>query len=162
MITTNTRTKMQQTLPPYVLLYWIGAFVFSSFLLVCFIFIFILFVFLFVCLFFFVFFFVLLVKCPLNWVENLTTGSSLDNWTPNPACGLFYTPTVSLQRGETPPPNKCPESDTKQSDHESPLMLDLWRMWSTPSLPLLPGPIWLGVLAFDRVLSMGQIELFDI
>ena len=35
-------------------------------------------------------------------------------------------------------------------------------MWSTPSLPSLPGPLWPRVLAFDRVLSMGQIELFDI
>ena len=31
-------------------------------------------------------------------------------------------------------------------------------MWSAPSLPLLPGPLWLGVVAPDRVLSMGQIE----
>ena len=32
-------------------------------------------------------------------------------------------------------------------------------MWSTPSLPTLPGPLWPGVVAPDRVLSMGQIEL---
>ena len=32
-------------------------------------------------------------------------------------------------------------------------------MRSTPSLPLLPGPLWPGVVAFDKVLSMGQIEL---
>ena len=29
-------------------------------------------------------------------------------------------------------------------------------MWSTPSLSSLPGPLWLGVVASDRVLSMGQ------
>ena len=34
-------------------------------------------------------------------------------------------------------------------------------MISTPSLPLLPGPLWSEVVAPDRVLSMGQIELFD-
>ena len=33
---------------------------------------------------------------------------------------------------------------------------------STPSLPLLPGPIWPGVVATARVLFMGQIELFHI
>ena len=33
-------------------------------------------------------------------------------------------------------------------------------MQSTLLLPLLPGPIWPGVVAPDRVLSMGQIELF--
>ena len=38
-------------------------------------------------------------------------------------------------------------------------MLELWGMRSTPSLPSLPGPLWLGVVAPDRVLSMGQIEL---
>ena len=32
-------------------------------------------------------------------------------------------------------------------------------MWSTTSLPSLPGPLWPGVVAPERVLSMGQIEL---
>ena len=41
-------------------------------------------------------------------------------------------------------------------------MLKLWEMWSIISLPLLPGPLWPGVVAPDRVLSMGQIELFKI
>ena len=35
-------------------------------------------------------------------------------------------------------------------------------MWSTFSLPSLPGPFWHGIVAPDMVLSMGQIELFDI
>ena len=51
----------------------------------------------------------------------------------------------------------CLGYDTKQSDGESPVMLELWGMQSTPSLPSLPGPLWPG-----RILSMGQIELFDI
>ena len=38
-------------------------------------------------------------------------------------------------------------------------MMKLWGKQSTPSLPLLPGPLWLEVVAHDRVLSMGQIEL---
>ena len=41
-------------------------------------------------------------------------------------------------------------------------MLELWGMQSTPSLPLIPGPLWPRVVAPDRVLSIGQIELFDI
>ena len=32
-------------------------------------------------------------------------------------------------------------------------------MWSTLSLPSLPGPLCPGVVAPNRVLSMGQIEL---
>ena len=38
-------------------------------------------------------------------------------------------------------------------------MLELWGMQSIPSLPSLPGPLRPGVVAPDRVLSMGQIEL---
>ena len=49
--------------------------------------------------------------------------------------------------------------DTKQSDGEALVMLELWGMWSTLLLPLLPSPFRLGVVAPDRVLSMGQIEL---
>ena len=37
-------------------------------------------------------------------------------------------------------------------------MLELWGMQSTPSLPFLSGPLWPGVVAHDRVLSMGQKE----
>ena len=39
--------------------------------------------------------------------------------------------------------------------------LKLWRMWGTLSLPLLPGPLGPGVVVPARVLSMGQIELFN-
>ena len=52
-------------------------------------------------------------------------------------------------------PNECPGYDTKQSDGEVPVMLELWGMRSTPSLPPLSGPHWPGVVAPD----MGQIEL---
>ena len=41
-------------------------------------------------------------------------------------------------------------------------MLELWGMWSTPSLPSLSGPLRPGVIAPERVLFMDQIELFDI
>ena len=57
------------------------------------------------------------------------------------------------------PTNESPGYDIKQSDGKVSVMLELWGMQSTPSLPSLPGPLWSGVEAFDRVLSMGQIEL---
>ena len=63
-------------------------------------------------------------------------------------------------RGVWPPPNECPGYDTKQSGGDVPVMLlELWGMQSTPSLSSLPGPPWPGVVAPDRALSMGQIEL---
>ena len=46
--------------------------------------------------------------------------------------------------------------DAKQSDGEAPVM------WSTSLLPSIPGPLWSDVVAPDRVLSLGQLELFDI
>ena len=57
------------------------------------------------------------------------------------------------------PHSKCPVHETKQSDGEDPVMLELWGMQSTPSLPSLPVPLWSRVVAPDMVLSMGQIEL---
>ena len=41
-------------------------------------------------------------------------------------------------------------------------MLEFGGMQSTPSLPLLPGPFWPRLVGHDRVLSMGQIEQFDL
>ena len=41
-------------------------------------------------------------------------------------------------------------------------MWELWGIQSTPSLPSLPGPLRPGVVGPDSVVSMGQIELFDI
>ena len=49
----------------------------------------------------------------------------------------------------------CPEYDTKQSDGEFPVMLELWGMQSTLSLPSLPGPLCPGVVAPDRARSIG-------
>ena len=54
--------------------------------------------------------------------------------------------------------NECPRYDTKQSDGEASVMIKLWGTWSTPSLLSLPGLLWLGAVAPDRVLSMDQIE----
>ena len=57
------------------------------------------------------------------------------------------------------PTNECPGYDTKQSDGEVPVVLELWGMRTTLLLPSLPGPLWLGEVAPDRALYMGQIEL---
>ena len=48
-----------------------------------------------------------------------------------------------------------PGYDTKQSDGEVSVMLGPWGIRNIPSLPLLPGPLWSGVVAPDRALSMG-------
>ena len=43
------------------------------------------------------------------------------------------------------------------SDGEA-LVLGICGVWSTLSLSLLPGPLWLGVAVPGRVPSIGQIE----
>ena len=52
-----------------------------------------------------------------------------------------------------------PGYDTKQSDGEAPVTMELWGVHSTPLLPSLPRSLWSGVIALERVLFMGQIEL---
>ena len=49
----------------------------------------------------------------------------------------------------------------KKTHGEAPVMQELWKMLSTLSLPSLPGLLWLGMITFNRVLSMGQIEQFE-
>ena len=53
------------------------------------------------------------------------------------------------------PPDMCPLYDTKQSDGETSVMMYLWGIHSTSTLPSLPGLLWLGVVAPDTVLSMS-------
>ena len=59
-------------------------------------------------------------------------------------------------------PNECPVYDTKQFDGEAPVMLELWRMRRIPSLLSLPGQLWPGVVASERVLLMDQIDIWTV
>ena len=63
------------------------------------------------------------------------------------------TPIASQQKGKTTTTTECPGYDTKQLNGEVPVMLELWGMLDTTSFPLLPGPLWPGLVAPDR----GQI-----
>ena len=56
-------------------------------------------------------------------------------------------------------PQRMSWHDAKQSDGGAPLMLELWGMQSTSLLTSLSGPLCPELVAPDRVLSMGQIEL---
>ena len=57
--------------------------------------------------------------------------------------------------GGVRPHQRVSTNDTKQSDGEVPGVLELWGMRSTPSLTSLPDPLWPGVVAPDKALSMG-------
>ena len=60
---------------------------------------------------------------------------------------ILWSSRLGLQNTSTAPcrevrfPNKCPVYDTKQSDGEAPVMLELWEIRSTSSLLLLPCPL---------------------
>ena len=90
-----------------------------------------------------------------TWFVNLVVVQ--DACLPSRAGAIEYTDCFSAEGVR--PPNECPRYDTKQSDGDVPVMLDLWEMWSIPSLPSLPGSFWPRVVAPDRVLSIGQMEL---
>ena len=72
---------------------------------------------------------------------------------------IEYTDCTSAE-GKDTSNNECPEFDTKLSDGEASVS-ELWWMWSTFSLPLLPGPFWPGVVVLVRDASIRQIELFN-
>ena len=62
------------------------------------------------------------------------------------AGAVEYINCTSAEGYNPPPPNECPEYDTKQSDGEVPVMLELWGMQSTLSLPSLAWGVstWYG------------------
>ena len=60
--------------------------------------------------------------------------------------------------GENLSSNECPRYDIKSSDDEVPGLGNSEYLF----IPLLPGPLWPEMVVPDRVLSRGQIELFDI
>ena len=66
---------------------------------------------------------------------------------------------LHLCRRVRPLHDECPVYVTKQFDFEVSVIPELWGMQSTPPLPLLTSPLRFGVVAPDRVLSMGQKEL---
>ena len=77
---------------------------------------------------------------------------------PQSAGAIEYTDCISAEgKTSAPHPNECPAYDTKQSDCEVPVLLEPWVMRSTHTLPSLPGPLWLGVVAPDRALYITLI-----
>ena len=68
----------------------------------------------------------------------------------------------SLLRSMILPARECPRYDTKQSDGEVLVKLELCVMPITPSFPSLPVPLWPREVITDRALSMAQIELNNV
>ena len=59
-----------------------------------------------------------------------------------------YTDCISTDRKDYP--NEYPVYDIKQSDGNSPVKMELWKMRSTPLLPWLPGTLWARVEAIHK------------
>ena len=52
-----------------------------------------------------------------------------------------------------------PQGQWNHCNREVKVILELWGMHNTSSLPLLPGPLCPGVVALYSFLSIGQIEI---
>ena len=70
---------------------------------------------------------------------------------------VSYTDCISTEGEDSP--NEYPVNNTQQSNGQALVMLGLWGMRNTPLLLLIPGPLWPGVVAPNKVLYRGQIEL---
>ena len=75
-----------------------------------------------------------------EWIVFIDSSSCLVSWG-------YRIHWQHLCRRKRPLPKECFGYDTKQSDGEVLVRLELWEMWSTPSLPLLPGPLGIGVVS---------------
>ena len=64
-----------------------------------------------------------------------------------------YTDCISPERSVSF--NKYSAYDTKQSDGEASVMLELWGMWCTPVLPSLSGPLSWGQIELNSVLMLN-------
>ena len=78
----------------------------------------------------------------MKWIDSF-------NFVAESVRAVKYTDCTSAE-GQDPPPNECPGYDTKQSDRDVPVMLELSGIRSTPLLPSLPGPLCPGVVAPDK------------
>ena len=73
-----------------------------------------------------------------------------------------YTDFVSAEWVRPLSPNECPRYDIKQSDDEAPALEFGGNVGVSLHCHFLPDLLTSGVVAPDRVLSIDQIELFDI
>ena len=73
------------------------------------------------------------------------------------AVAAEYTDCISAEGLNSP--KESPGYDTKQSDGEATVMLELWGMLCTSLFPSLPGPLWSSVVVSDRALSTAKIEV---
>ena len=87
----------------------------------------------------------------LNVIDECIFCVALSAW------AVEYANCISTERSDSL--NECPRYDIKQSDGQAPVILELWRMQRTLSLPSLSVPFWPGVVAQDRVLSIGSNKL---
>ena len=87
-------------------------------------------------------------KWALASFKTLPTKNSLTNHILPNQLRLLNTPTAFLYRG-VGHPNECLGYYVKQSDGETPAMLELWGMRCTPLLPSLPDSLWSGMIAHN-------------
>ena len=61
------------------------------------------------------------------------TSASLYIWLAQSVGAVEYTDCISAK--ELDSPKECPSYGIKQSDGDTPVILEVWELWSTPLLP---------------------------
>ena len=95
-----------------------------------------------------------------NWLQKF---HHTQTWPISWSCRILW---LHLCIGKTPThththTTECPWYDTKQSDGEVSIMLQLWGMRNTPLLPLLPGPLWprKGITWHGHIYGLNRTKL---
>ena len=113
-------------------------------------------------------------SCSVHWTRKAWRNPSFSRSTAglNSEFSFYYTGTQSTEaveytsyisaEGKTPPTSVQDMTLNNLMVRLAPVLLAIWEIQSASSLPSLPAPLWSRVLAQDRVLSMGQIKLFEI
>ena len=68
---------------------------------------------------------------------------------------MYFVPFRTRRLNLGDPNNQCPRYDIKLSDGKGPAE-EIWGMLSTPSLPLLPGPLSSGLVAPDSLFYLSH------
>ena len=101
--------------------------------------------------------------CRIYWTGNLqVTFDYGRQQQPNLSARLIIRYTLQRSKTLSPPPKGMSWVwQLTASDGEAPF-LKIWRVWSSYSLPLLPGTLWIVVVVSLKVPWMGEIDLFKL
>ena len=97
------------------------------------------------------YFYLITIFCLYTYILSQVTNKDITQ----SVGAVEYTDCISTEGEDSP--NECPVCDIKPYEGKAPAF-EIWEMWDTPSLPLILVPLWPGIVALDRILSVRPIE----